>query len=159
MTDEDPDDEQPTPRPHVPTESERMQHYAAYPPGTPVADLVEQDLQRRIRAVERTQESQGRDLASLTASRRMWRWIVGLGAPVLLTSLFAFVLSSADKISIAGERTGETRAKIEALDKRVEALDKRIDSLQRDINTLILELRKLSGEPRPSVGIVAATAP
>lgn len=151
MTEDDQDDD--TPRTQIATESQR--HYARYPPGTPVADLVDQDLQQRMHVVERDVELQGRELASLTSSRRTWTWIIRLGAPVLLTFALGFVLYAADKISASGERAGETRAKIEALDKRVDGLQRDINTLQRDINTLILELRKLSGhDPRHGLSIV-----
>lgn len=111
MTDDDQDDN--TPRERPATNSERI------------------DLLQRLRTLEENDEQQRLDIASLLASRRSWRVIAGVGIPAVLTAAVAVMLWSVDRVSASSERTGETKAKIEAHDKLFELLEKGIDQLRQ----------------------------
>lgn len=128
----DDDDEAPTPTRHL------TGQHAAIDPGP--------TLHERIKSLE--------------DSRRFWRWIAGLGLPLIFTGALSIVLYSADKITASSERVGATLARLDAVIKivdglqsadigavqaRIEALNRLIDSLQQDIRDLRRELHKLSG--------------
>lgn len=131
-------DDDNTPREHLVTNSERI------------------DLLGRLRAIEENDEQQRLDIASLLASRRSWRWIAGLGGPVLLTAMVAVGLWSIDRVTASAERTGRTEAEIKATDTlnkaRTDAIENLIRLLQQDIS----QLRQRAGlEPRPSSALPA----
>jgi hypothetical protein len=93
----------------------------------------------------------------LIASRRIWGWIAGLAAPVLLGAVVTTLLWSVDKISASSERVGATSARIESLEKMVgsdrAAIEKLLDKLDQDIR----ELRRHTGlDPKP---ITIVTSP
>lgn len=98
------------------------------------------DLLGRLKELEDNDEQQRLDIASLLASRRTWRWALGLGLPVLLTSLVVVALWSIDRISVSSERAGRTEAEIKATDTlnkaRSEALENLIRLLQQDVSQL-----------------------
>lgn len=136
MTDDDGNDN--TPREHLVTNSERI------------------DLLGRLKELEDNNEQQRLDIASLLASRRSWRWTLGLGLPVLLSSVVVVMLWSIDRVSVSSERTGRTEAEIKATDTlnkaRNDALENLIRLLQQDVS----QLRQRAGlDPRPSSDLPA----
>lgn len=122
------DDNDPTPHDHIVTDSERIRHFAQYPPGTPgVRDTIplprgqfEFELNERVKSLE--------------DSRRFWRWVAGLGIPALLSAAIGVMLFAADRIYASAERVGETRAQIAALSEQIKSLKEEV-----------LMLLKLSG--------------
>lgn len=137
------DDDDSTPRERVITDSERNRHFDLYPSRTAVVrelqstprSAFEQHLQ------ERQDKMDGR-LASLEASRGFWRWVAGLGIPVLLSFTLGLLLYGAGAISTSAERAGETRAEIRAL--------------QEEVHNLRLKIDKLAGVDQKPVTIVQA---
>lgn len=115
MTDDDPDDN--TPRERPATYSERIARL----------DNFEQRMQR---LADRDEEQQ-LDIASLLASRRSWRWIAGLGIPVLLTSIVVVMLWAVDRSSVSAERTGRAEATMESLLFRLNLLEGYVHELLR----------------------------
>jgi hypothetical protein len=95
------------------------------------ADPAQQDLYRRMERLEARDETREMDVASLTASRRFWKWTAGLGIPALLSAAFVLLLYSADKVSASAEHVGETRAEIRALSKLIDLLTAEVAELRR----------------------------
>ena len=152
MNDDDPDDNTPREQ-RPPTNSERIAYFVDHPPGTPaVSELVptphntfEVQLDRRLRYVES-------DVSGLMASRRFWKWAAGIGIPIIGAAVLAVLLDARASVIQSSERAGETRAKMDAIDKRIDdfrsAFDKAIDKIIEDVR----ELRRHAGlDPRPIV--------
>jgi len=59
--------------------------------------------------LEGAREEQRLDIASLLASRRSWRWISGIGLPVLLASFVTVMLWTIDRVSNERARGGAVR--------------------------------------------------
>jgi hypothetical protein len=112
---EDSDD---TPREQRVTDSQRIAHVRELVP-TPHT-MYEVQLGDRVKDLET-------EVASLTSSRKFWRWIAGLGLP----SLAAVMLYTADKVTSSAERTGRAEAKQESMQKEVDLLRGYIHELQR----------------------------
>lgn len=144
MTGDDSDD---TPREHRVTDGERREHFASYPPGTLVVTETGP-------ASPRTQfevELHGR-VKSLEDSRSFWKWVAGLGIPILFAAAGAVLHDSMAEVAKNSERVGATAAKIEALEKTISSdkasMDRLIEILEADIR----ELRKHAGLDKPVTG-------
>ena len=94
-----------------------------------------------------------RRLGSLEASRRFWRWAVGIGVPVIGGGLFLLGIWLADMVRSSAQNTGATQATIEGLKTTLTSLD-------LDVREIRARILKLSGvEPDPGLGVVASGAP
>lgn len=106
-----------------------------------VANVADQHFDK----LEARVEEHRLDIASLLASRRSWRWTLGLGLPVLLTSIVLVMLWSIDRVSVAAERAGETKAKIEAGDVLNKARNDALENLIRLLQQEVSQLRQRAG--------------
>jgi hypothetical protein len=139
MTDDDNDNDD-TPHERIVTDSERIRHYAQYPPGTPPVrefpsaphNLFDAQIQERVQHLES-------DVESLTASRRNWRWIVGLAAPAIL----AVMAWWGSQVIANSERVGGTSAEIKALGRQIENLEGEI----KELRAVLLKISGISGKP------------
>lgn len=137
-------DDTPRERDHV-TDGERHEHHKTYPPGAMV-------IAESGPAMPRNQfemELQGR-VKSLEDSRSFWKWIAGLGIPILFAAAGAVLHDSMAEVAKNSERVGATAARIEALEKAIasdrSSMDRLIEMLEQDIR----ELRKHAGlDPKP----------
>ena len=127
------DDNSDEPMMEPPTDRERRAHFEVYSPGMPVV----QELMAVPRsAYEHKVEER---LSSLEDSRRFWRWIAGLGLPVMATAMLTLGIWAAETIASSSERVGETAAEIRDLVKQVDRLERQID--------LLLKLSGLNPKP------------
>lgn len=145
MQDDDLDDQPTPPREHLVTDSDRRRHFEAYPPGTLV--VAESGPAKPSSAFEISIDKR---VGALEASRAFWRWIAGIGIPLLVTASFLLLGYSVDKISASSANVGATATKIEDLEKTIASdkagLQRILDILEQDIR----ELRKHAGlDPKP----------
>lgn len=126
MTDDDGSDD--TPREQRVTDSQRVVHYSEYPPGTLAVrefvptphNMYEVQLGDRLKVLEA-------EVASLSSSRKFWRWIAGLGLP----SLAAILLYTAEKVTSGAEHTGKSDATMDIMQSRINLMESYIHELQR----------------------------
>lgn len=140
-----------TPREHLVTDGERREHFASYPPGTLV-------VAESGPAMPRSQFEIALDgrVKSLEDSRSFWKWVAGLGIPLLFAGAGAVLHDSMAEVAKNSERVGATAARIEAIEKTIASdrasMDRLIEMLEQDIR----ELRKHAGlDPKP-ISIVGA---
>lgn len=129
MNDDDNDDR--TPREHVVTDSGRVPRHPYREPAQDPVQMELADHQQRLRDLERAGEYARLDIASLVASRRMWRWIVGILIPTLAGAMITVLLFSAERVSSSAERVGAMNATIEALKDEVHNLRMKLDKLSK----------------------------
>lgn len=61
-------------------------------------------------------------VGSLEDSRKTWRWIIGLGLPVIASVGLALFLWAESAVQTSSERAGETKATLEAVKKTIDTL-------------------------------------
>lgn len=145
------DSSEDTPREHIATDSERRRHFEAYPPGTLIVaesgpatpgSAFEIAIDKRVLALE--------------ASRAFWKWVAGIGIPLLATACSLLLGYSVDKIATSSEHVGRTAEKIEALEKTIASDKAGLEQILRMLEEDIRELRKHAGlDVAPSVAIGA----
>jgi hypothetical protein len=127
MIDDDDQDDRTPREQRPPTNSERIAYFVDHPPGTPVADVIDQ----RIEKLDARLDAQQLDIASLLASRRAWRWIAGITLPVLLVAMTTVQLWMIDRVSTSERAAGRSEATTESIQFRLNLLEGYVHELLR----------------------------
>ncbi len=122
MTDDDPNDD--TPRTYDNGGHQQSGPYRGLDP-------AQADLYRRMERLEARDEARERVQAETASSLRIWKWALGVAAPVVLAAAFGIAGYAVGQIASSAEHVGETKAEIRALSKLIDILQSEVFELRR----------------------------
>ena len=117
------DDNEDTPRTHN-GDNQESEPYRGLDP-------AQKDLYRRMQRLEERDEARERVQTETASSLRIWKWALGVAAPVVLAAAFGIAGYAVGQIASSAEHVGETRAEIKALSKLIDLLVTEVAELRR----------------------------